>query len=381
MVGMYVGVYSEGERRPSHEEHKPYAGNMESMLAASLRSPGALVLDERPIPTLGPRDVLLSVEATTLCGTDLRIATGQKTNGVTPGVILGHEIAARVWRVGSELTAGVDVPAPGTQVGLAPEIACGHCAPCTSRRSNVCANMRLFGTGVDGGLADLVLVPEEALACITPVAREIAPPHLALAEPLSCCLRATTRLPIESNSRVLVLGTGPIGLIHCALAVCAGARVMACGRQARLEPARAMGAEVTTSAQGEDLVREVLRWTDGVGADVVIIAVGAPDLVPIAAQCARIGGHVSFFAGFPAGAMTQNDPNLVHYRELTISGSANATLDDYAAAVEALSSGRIDLSPLITHEYELSDVSDALEAVRTRAGLKVAVRPKGFAAL
>ena len=381
MMGMCVGAYSEGERCPSHEDHKPYAGSMESMLAASLRSPGALVLDERPIPALGPRDVLLSVEATTLCGTDLRIATGQKTNGVTPGVILGHEIAARVWRVGSDLAAGVDVPAPGTQVGLAPEIACGRCAPCASGRSNVCANMRLFGTGVDGGLADLVLVPEEALACITPVAGEIAPPHLALAEPLSCCLRATRRLPIASDSRVLVLGTGPIGLIHCGLAASAGARVMACGRQARLDPARAMGAEVTTSAQGEDLVREVLAWTDGVGADVVIIAVGDPGLVPIAAQCARIGGHVSFFAGFPAGSTAQIDPNLVHYRELTLSGSANATLDDYASAVDALSSGRIDLSPLITHEYELSDVSDALDAVRTRAGLKVAVRPRGIAAL
>lgn len=369
-----------GKRSPSRDSHKPYAGNMESMLAASLHSPGALVLEERPIPTLGPRDVLLAVEATTLCGTDLRIATGQKTNGVAPGVVLGHEIAARVWRIGSDLTAGVDVPAPGTQVGLAPEIACGHCAPCTSGRSNVCANMRLFGTGVDGGLADLILVPEEALACITPVTRDIAPPHLALAEPLSCCLGATSRLPIEVGSRVLVLGTGPIGLIHCALAVSAGARVMACGRQARLEPARAMGAEVTTAAQDEELVREVRAWADGLGADVVIIAVGDPGLVPIAAQCARIGGHVSFFAGFPAGATAQIDPNLVHYRELTISGSANATLDDYAAAVETLSSGRIDLSPLITHEYDLSDVSDALDAVRTRAGLKVAVRPRGVTA-
>lgn len=350
------------------------------MLAASLRSPGDLVVDKRTIPTLGPRDVLLAVEATTLCGTDLRIATGQKTNGVTPGVVLGHEIAARVWRVGEELTVGVDVPAPGTQVGLAPEIACGHCAPCMSGHSNVCAHMRLFGTGVDGGLADLVLVPEEALTCITPVTAEIDPPLLALAEPLSCCLRATSRLPITADSRVLVLGTGPIGLIHCALAVSAGARVMACGRQARLEPARAMGAEVTTAAQGEELVREVLAWTDGLGADVVIIAVGAPGLVPIAAQCARIGGHVSFFAGFPAGTMAQIDPNLVHYRELTVSGSANATLDDYAAAVDALSSGRIDLSPLVTHEYVLSDVRDALEAVRTRAGLKIAVRPRGVSA-
>lgn len=365
------------ERAPRPRTHKPYAGVMETMLAASLRSPGDLVVDKRPIPALGPRDVLLAVEATTLCGTDLRIATGQKTNGVTPGVVLGHEIAARVWRIGEEITAGVEVPAPGTQVGLAPEIACGRCEPCMSGRSNVCAHMRLFGTGVDGGLADLVLVPEEALACITPVTAEIAPPVLALAEPLSCCMRATTRLPITAHSRVLVLGTGPIGLIHCALAACAGASVMACGRAARLEPARAMGAQVATEAQGDTLVREVLEWTNGAGVDVVIIAVGAPDLVPIAAQCARIGGHISFFAGFPVGAMATIDPNLVHYRELTVSGSANATLDDYASAVEALSSGRIDLSLLVTHEYALSDVASALDAVRTRAGLKVAVRPTG----
>ncbi|WP_291451569.1 alcohol dehydrogenase catalytic domain-containing protein [Actinomyces sp. ICM47] len=120
---------------------------MDSMLAASLPSPGSLTLLRRPLPILGPRDVLLSVEATTLCGTDLRIVTGQKTHGVTPGV---------------DLRPGIDAPAPGTQVGLAPEIACGYCAPCTAGRSNVCANMALFGTGVDGGLADVIRVPERA---------------------------------------------------------------------------------------------------------------------------------------------------------------------------------------------------------------------------
>ena len=212
-------------RTPPNTPGTPYPGRMESMIAASLTSPGSLTLDTRPIPALGEREVLLTVEATTLCGTDLRIMTGQKTNGVSPGVILGHEIAARVWRVGPGLRAGIDVPAPGTQVGLAPEITCGHCVPCTAGRSNVCANMALFGTGVDGGLADVIRVPERALACITPSACEIAPPLLALAEPLSCCLRARTRLPITSTSRVLILG-------NCALAAAAGASVMACGRPA-----------------------------------------------------------------------------------------------------------------------------------------------------
>ena len=119
-------------RTPPNTPGTPYPGRMESMIAASLTSPGSLTLDTRPIPALGEREVLLTVEATTLCGTDLRIMTGQKTNGVSPGVILGHEIAARVWRVGPGLRAGIDVPAPGTQVGLAPQITCGHCAPCSA---------------------------------------------------------------------------------------------------------------------------------------------------------------------------------------------------------------------------------------------------------
>lgn len=329
------------------------------MLAASLPSPGSLTLVRRPLPILGPRDVLLSVEATTLCGTDLRIVTRQKTHGVTPGVILGHEIAARVWKLGADLRPGIDAPAPGTQVGLAPEITCGHCMPCTAGRSNVCANMALFGTGVDGGLADVIRVPERALVCITPSACEIAPPLLALAEPLSCCLRARTRLPITSTSRVLILGTG----------------VMACGRPARLDPALALGASTVTAAHGDELVATVREWSGGAGADVVIIAVGDPGLVPIAARCTAIGGYISCFAGFPAGTLAQIDPNLIHYRELTISGSANATLEDYAAAVATLSTGALDLSPLITHEFPLTQVDAALDAVRSRAGLKVVVCP------
>lgn len=233
-------------------------------------------------------------------------------------------------------------------MGLAPEITCGHCVPCTAGRSSVCANMAFFGTGVDGGLADVIRVPERALACITPSACEIAPPLLALAEPLSCCLRARTRLPITSTSRVLILGTGPIGLIHCALAA---------------------------AAHGDGLVATVREWSGGAGADVVIIAVGDPGLVPIAARCTAIGGYISCFAGFPAGTLAQIDPNLIHYRELTISGSANATLEDYTAAVATLSTGALDLSPLITHEFPLTQVEAALDAVRSRAGLKVVVCP------
>lgn len=150
---------------------------------------------------------------------------------------------------------------------------------------------------------------------------------------------------------------------------------MACGRPARLDPALALGASTVTASHGDELVATVREWSGGAGADVVIIAVGDPGLVPIAARCTAIGGYISCFAGFPAGTLAQIDPNLIHYRELTISGSANATLEDYAAAVATLSTGALDLSPLITHEFPLTQVEAALDAVRSRAGLKVVVCP------
>ena len=351
-----------------------YPVPMATMRAAALGSPGSLALTTRPVPEPGPGEVLLAVEATTICGTHLRIESGAKTRGVTPGVVLGHEVAGRVAALGGGLGAGA--PAVGAQVGLAPEWVCGSCGPCACGRANVCENMRLFGTTVDGGLADYLLVPAPAVAqCVVAVERETDPALLALAEPLSCCLRAHARLGIGAGDTVAVLGTGPIGLIHCALAARAGARVIASGRPARLEPALRFGAAHATAATGAELVAEARRLTGGRGADAVIVAVGAPELAGVSLELAAVGARVSYFAGFSAGASATIDPNLVHYRELAVLGSANATHADYAEAVRLLSSGALDLGGLITHRFALGDVHAAFDAVRRRRGLKAAVLP------
>ena len=349
---------------------------MTTMRAARLTGVGVLSLEEVQRPEPGPGEILLDVESTTLCGTDVRILSGQKTSGVTTGVIMGHEIAARVAAVGE----GAHSPAVGTQVGLAPEYSCGTCDSCRAGRSNVCRNMRLFGTTIDGGLAQSILVPAGAVAAGNIVAadREIDPRLLSLAEPLSCCLRAHRNLGITAGTTVLVLGTGPIGLIHIALAKAAGAsKIIACGRPARLAPARALGATDTTCAEGADLVAEIMEATSGRGADVVILAVGSVELAGLAPRMTAVGGIVSFFAGFGAGELLTVDPNDLHYRELTFAGSANATVDDYAAAVKMLSQDEIRLDGLVTHSFSLDRVHDAFEAQRTRAGLKVAVMPGG----
>ena len=180
---------------------------------------------------------------------------------------------------------------------------------------------------------------------------------------------------MRPGDSVAVLGTGPIGLLHVALVKLAGAtRIVAVGRPGRLDPAVELGATHALSAQGEDLTREVLRLTGG-GADVAVVAVGDPALADQALQIAAIGGRVNYFAGFPKGSTALMEPNVIHYRELQVTGGSNARRADVRRAVELLSSGALDVASLVTHRFPLAEIDAAIAAVRQRAGLKVAVVP------
>ena len=344
-----------------------------SMNAAVLHGIDDLSLTRVPVPDPGPGEVLLKVEANTICGTDLRIVSGAKTAGVRPGVILGHEFAGRVAAVG-EGVEGVDV---GVQATCSIVLSCGRCLQCLAGREHLCENLRLFGYEIDGGLAEYLLVPREAMerGNLVLAPRELEPTALALAEPVSCCLNGARQFRVRPGESVVVLGTGPIGLLHVALAKLAGAtRIVAVGRPGRLDPALALGATHALASQGEKLTREILDATGG-GADVAIVAVGDPALANQALEVAAVGGRVNYFAGFPKGSTAGMEPNIVHYRELQVTGGSNARRADVRRAVELLSSGALDVGSLVTHRFPLTQIDAAIAAVRERAGLKVAVTP------
>ena len=344
-----------------------------SMNAAVLHGIDDLSLTRVPVPDPGPGEVLLKVEANTICGTDLRIVSGAKTAGVRPGVILGHEFAGRVAAVG-EGVEGVDV---GVQATCSIVLSCGRCLQCLAGREHLCENLRLFGYEIDGGLAEYLLVPREAMerGNLVLAPRELEPTALALAEPVSCCLNGARQFRVRPGESVVVLGTGPIGLLHVALAKLAGAtRIVAVGRPGRLDPALALGATHALASQGEKLTREILDATGG-GADVAIVAVGDPALANQALEVAAVGGRVNYFAGFPKGSKAVMEPNIVHYRELQVTGGSNARRADVRRAVELLSSGALDVGSLVTHRFPLTQIDAAIAAVRERAGLKVAVTP------
>lgn len=345
-----------------------------TMAAAILGGIGDLSLRRVPRPSPGPGEVLLRVEANTICGTDLRIISGAKTAGVRPGVVLGHEFAGRIEAVGD----GIEGVTIGAQATCSIVVSCQRCPACLAGREHLCERLVLFGYEIDGGLAEYLLVPKVAMdhGNLVLTERELPATTLALAEPVSCCLNGARQVRVAPGDTVVVLGTGPIGLLHVALAKLAGATtILASGRPGRLDAALALGASEAYDLTGEALTREIMRRTGGRGADVVIVAVGGLDLANQALEVAAIGGRVNYFAGFPKGSTALMDPNLIHYRELVVTGGSNARRADVVQAVELLSSGALDVGALVTHRFPLDDLDEAVDAVRQRRGLKVAVTP------
>ena len=192
------------------------------MLEYLLERPGVLTARDVPRPTLQPGDVLLKVEALTLCGSDVRVFTGEKTGGVSWPTVLGHEFSGEVVDAVGD---GAGRALLGTRCAVMPWISCGRCPACRRGGTNLCADMQIFGYQIPGAMAEYVRIPESAVAGgnLVPLPADAPPERGALAEPLACVYHGHRRSRVAIDSTVLILGAGPIGLFHTKLALAAGA--------------------------------------------------------------------------------------------------------------------------------------------------------------
>lgn len=336
---------------------------------------GAFDLREVPTPVPAAGEVLVRVEANTICGTDLRIVSGAKSKGVSPPVVLGHETAGTVVELGS----GFDRLAVGDRVGVTPSIPCNWCQSCRHGLFHLCVNTRVLGHDVDGGLAEYFLAPAQLVAngCLVRAPRHLAAEQLALAEPLSCVLHGQRIVDVGVGDVVVVLGGGPIGQLHAQLSRVRGARTVIVSEpvESRRRLALSLGADLVVDPAGDSLAAVVAEATAGFGADVVIVCVGVPELATAAVELARQRGRILLFAGFPARALSQLDPNAIHYRELVVTGSSNSTSAEYADAVELIASGRVDVGSLISHRFGLDEFVDGVRVAGETSAMKVAITP------
>lgn len=345
------------------------------MNAVVLAGPDDFSPQRYPMPLLEDGDILLRMEKAAICGTDIRILEGKKTRGVRYPSVIGHEICGTVSAMGE----GVKGFAMGDKVAVANLISCHVCACCLAGRENLCLNRKAIGYEFDGGFAEYVRIPALAVADgnIVTLPEHVSCEEGALIEPLACCIRGLKNAGTKLGDAVLIIGAGPIGLMHLELSKIVGAsRVIVSEPIAsRRETALKLGADIVVDPVREDLAAVVSHETGGLGADVIIFAIGAPRIVNDTIKLCRKGGSVNFFAGFAGTGECAIEANVVHYGEITVTGSSAYRRADYLEAARMVVNGRVNLKELVTHVFHIADFKKAYEACKSGEGLKVLIEP------
>lgn len=345
------------------------------MKACIFRGPGDVVVDEVPQPEPGRGEIVLRVGAAGLCHSDVRVFRGEKY--ARQGVIPGHEIAGTVAAVGE----GVSDIEPGDRVALCPIIACGACSFCRVGKRNRCPRRVTLGYDENGGLAEYVLVPEPIvrLGHVFELDASVSLRLGSLLEPSACVYNSLDVLGVGPGSTLFLVGAGPMGLMHLVMARALGATVFASEPdEERRGWARRLGAAAVIDPTTEDPVAAVKDLTKGEGADAAAVTTGAVPAVHPALQAVRKQGTINLFGGFPPNTVLDLDPNVIHYNELFLTGTQNATIAQYEAANKLLP--RLgDLRQLVSHSFRVEEAPKAYESRLEREGLKSEVVFEGVA--
>lgn len=347
------------------------------MLAARYYAPDDLRLDELPEPTPGADEVKLRVLACSMCGTDLKIVTHGAQRVAAPRV-LGHEIAGEIAEVGADVSGW----RAGDRVQVAAAVGCTTCRDCEQGQSTVCRDLRTFGYDYDGAFAEYLLIPAGVLAAdgLHRIPSGVSLAEASLTEPLASTINGQQLVGLRPGDDVVVIGAGPIGCLHARLARSTGAAriyLVDLGRPERLATAAALvDADAAVDAAETDAVDEVMRLTQGAGADVVLVCAPSAAAQEQAVRMAARRGRISLFAGLPQGSPPALlDANLIHYRELRVTGSAGASPAQNAEALALIGARRVTVSDLVTHSFPLAQIHAGLEILRQGTGIKVTIEP------
>lgn len=339
------------------------------MKAAVVHGENDIRIAEVPRPDPGPGEVLVRVRASGVCATDVKILGGSGLPKELP-TILGHEVAGEIAALGEGVT-GLWI---GQRVAVYPIAVCGECMYCRQDRHSLCPTQYGLAHGVDGGFAEYVRVPARIVAVggvldIGPMPFDLA----AMIEPVACCLSAAAQCGTREGDCVLVVGSGPLGLMHLIVSRAIGARVIVADlNEERLAKARELGAEVTLNPSRVDLREEVKRLT-AFGADVVIAAIGVARVVEDSLPLVRNGGVFNLFGGTPKGESIRLDPRWLHYGEVVLTGTFAASLKHFRRSIDFVRENAESVSKLISVRCGLEDVLEAVERVKRGDAFKTVI--------
>jgi L-iditol 2-dehydrogenase len=346
-------------------------GEVSNMLAAKLFDKNDIRLVQVEIPRINEGEVLMKVRSAAICGTDIRMYKNGYP-GVTPESprIIGHEIGGVIQAVGSRVKNIEE----GMRVAVAPNIGCGMCKMCIRGDGHLCSDYRAFGINMEGGFAEYVVVPENAVlrGNVIRLDDRISFDEAALNDPLSCVYNGFLRCDIKPGDTVLVIGAGPIGVLHAMLAKMAGAARIFINdvSRERLDQCKEIDpAFIPVESAG--LQESIMTLTKGDGVDVCVVACPVASVQSAALSLAAVNGRINFFGGLPKSAEpVALDTNLIHYRQLIVTGSARASVSHYMKTLGFIADGMVDVKKLITARFPLSEIHQAFEYAASGKGLK-----------
>jgi threonine 3-dehydrogenase len=342
------------------------------MRAVIKARPGAgFELARRPLPEVGPAEVLVKVKAASICGTDLHIYKWDQwaQSRIRPPVIVGHEVCGEVVARGAQ----VSEPNVGDFVSLESHVICNLCAYCRTGRGHICENTRLIGVDRDGGFAEYIAIAAQN-AWVNPpgMPLEVA----ALQENFGNAVHTAFTVDVTAK-KVLVTGCGPVGVMTIAVARAAGARAIYATDVSdyRLALARRMGADLALNAKTDEVIGQVRAATDGEGVDVLLEMSGAPSAIEQGFTLLKPGGEAALL-GVAPGPFTFDWNQHIVFKAARVYGVSGRKLwETWYQARGLVRSGAVDLAPLVTHRFPLEEYEQAFAVMASGESGKVVLFP------
>ena len=346
------------------------------MRAVRLRDWNTLVVERIPIPELAPGEALVRVNACGICGTDLKMVSGDFAGRWPPSLpfVLGHEWSGTI----VEMAPGTEGSAlrPGDRVAAENHAGCGQCARCRAGQYNLCERVgqpgyKLFGHTAQGALAEYAARPVRVLHRLPD---EVSDAAGALVNQGSLTVHAVRRTGLDPGSSVAVFGPGLLGLMTALVARASGAtKIIVVGRGVRLKTAADLLPCETVDYEARDPVEAIRAMTGGRGVDRSYECAGNPDVVPQALAAVRRGGRVALL-GLTGGQEVAISPDRLTLDEIDLMGIRSSP-NAYPAMISLMASGAVDVEPLLTAIYPFERIDDAFAALRDRTTIRPILTP------
>ncbi len=317
---------------------------------------------EKPLPGYG--EVLVKVKACGICTLEQRLYAG--TMKIFYPLVPGHEAAGEVVEVGDGVISDLK---PGMRVALDLVNRCGECYFCRIGKSNQCINRFKKGQRVLGGFAEYIIVKAKQVFAIPD---SLSFEEAAFSEPIACCIHSLKKINLQLAEDILIIGAGPMGLMHVQVANAMGARVFVSDvDDNRLEIAKKLGAFAVFNPNRVDVPREIKHFTDGLGADACVVTTPAHVALKTGLDSISQVGRLNIYTSYSDTPSLPIDANSVHHSEKLITGSEGRTEHDFLQAVRLLSFKKVDVKSLISETYPLDRAEEGIKRAMSADTLRV----------